>query len=259
LFVLHARHQKILEYISANEHASVAELSTRFDVTEVTIRSDLKALAKTGRVARTHGGARLVEERLRQEYTFQTRKSLNWPVKQKIGDAAAPLVNSTDSILLDSSTTALALANALDRRNDLKDVTVIPTGIWTAFALMGSQHIHVLLPSGYLRHTSGSITGLPSQDFFSGLIIQKAFLGAWGVSYANGLTDTHLLEIDLKRNIVSKVKEIIVLVDGSKFHQSGIASYASIDQISTIITDSTAPVEVLQRIEGRGIRVLIAN
>lgn len=249
----------MLEYISAKEHTSVAELSRHFDVTEVTIRSDLKALAKTGRVARTHGGARLVEDRVRQEFTFQTRKNLNWPVKQKIGGVAAALVNPTDSILLDSSTTALALANALDRRTDLKDVTVIPTGIWTAIALMGSQHIHVLLPAGYLRHTTGSITGLPSRDFFSGLIIQKAFLGAWGVSYDNGLTDTHLLEIDLKKNIVSKVKEIIVLVDGSKFHQSGIASYASIDQISTIVTDNTAPDEELKRIEQRGIRVLIGN
>jgi DeoR family transcriptional regulator of aga operon len=256
--VLQARHQKILEYISAREHASVAELSRHFDVTEVTIRSDLRALANTGRVARTHGGARLIEERFRQEYTFQTRKNLNWSAKQKIGAAAAALVSPTDSILLDSSTTALALANALEKRDDLKDVTVIPTGIWTAIALMGFPHVQVLLPPGYLRHTSGSITGLPSQDFFNGLIIQKAFLGAWGVSRENGLTDTHLLEIDLKKNIVSRVKEIIVLADGSKFHQSGIASYASLDQISTLVTDMSAPTEEVKRMEQVGVRVIIA-
>jgi DeoR/GlpR family transcriptional regulator of sugar metabolism len=257
--VLHARHQKILEFISVNEQASVAELSRHFDVTPVTIRSDLKALARTGRVARTHGGARLLEERVRHEQTFQTRKSLHWPAKQKIGESAAVFVSPTDSILLDSSTTALALANALDRRTDLKDVTAIPTGIWTAIALMGSAQIHVLLPSGYLRHTTGSITGLPSQDFFGGLIIQKAFLGAWGVSCDDGLTDTNLLEIELKKHIVNRVKEIVVLVDGSKFHQSGIASYSPIDQITAIITDSTAPADELSKIEQRGIRVIIAN
>jgi DeoR/GlpR family transcriptional regulator of sugar metabolism len=256
--VLQARHQKILEYISAKEQASVAELSRHFDVTEVTIRSDLRALANTGRVARTHGGARLIEERFRQEYTFQTRKNLNWSAKQKIGVAAAALVSPTDSILLDSSTTALALANALEKRNGLKDVTVIPTGIWTAIALMGSPHVQILLPPGYLRHTSGSITGLPSQDFFNGLIIQKAFLGAWGVSRDNGLTDTHLLEIDLKKNIVGRVREIIVLADGSKFHQSGIASYASMDQISTLVTDISAPAEEVKRMEQLGVRVIIA-
>ncbi len=257
--MLHARQKKILEYISAKELASVSELSRAFDVSEVTIRSDLKALARTGRVARTHGGARVVEERFRQEYTFQMRKSLNWPAKQKIGSVGAALVSPTDSILLDASTTALALANALERRSDLKDVTAIPTGIWTAIALMGSRQINVLLPPGYVRHTSGSITGLPSRDFFNGLFIQKAFLGAWGASCDNGLTDTHLLEIDLKKNIVSRVKEIIVLVDGSKFHQSGIASFSPIDQITTLITDSAAPAEELRRIEQRGVRIIVAN
>jgi DeoR/GlpR family transcriptional regulator of sugar metabolism len=180
-------------------------------------------------------------------------------VKQSIGNAAAALVNPVDSILLDSSTTALALANALEKRTDLKDVTAIPTGIWTAFALMGCQHMQVLMPAGTLRHTSGSITGLPSHDVFGGLIIQKAFLGAWGVSCDSGLTDTHLLEIELKKSIVRKVKEVIVLVDGSKFHQSGVASYASVDQISTLITDNSAPADELKRIEQRGVRVLLAN
>lgn len=257
--MLHARHQKILEYISAKEQASVAELSRHFDVTPVTIRTDLKTLEQTGRVARTHGGARLLEQRVRHEQTFQTRKSLHWPEKQKIGEEAASLVDPTDSILLDSSTTALALANALERRTDLKDVTAIPTGIWTAIALMGSERIHVLLPSGYLRHTTGSITGLPSHDFIGSLIIQKAFLGAWGISSRDGLTDTNLLEIELKKNVVSRVRELIVLVDGSKFYQSGIASYAPIDKVSAIITDSTAPADELSRIKQRGIRVIIAN
>ena len=79
------------------------------------------------------------------------------------------------------------------------------------------------------------------------------------MSFDNGLTDTHLLEIELKRSIVRKVGEIIVLVDGSKFHQSGLASYASIDQISTIVTDSTAPDEEVKRIEQQGIRVILAH
>lgn len=252
------RHQKILEYLSANEHASVADLSRLFSVTDATIRSDLKALAGSGKVARTHGGARIVEERFRHEYTFQTRKNLNWQVKQKIGEAAAALVNPVDSILLDASTTALALANALTKRSDLKDVTAIPTGIWTAIALMGSRQTQILLPSGYLRHASGSITGLPSRDFFNGLIIQKAFLGAWGASCENGLTDTHLQEIDLKKNIITRVKEIIVLADGSKFHQSGLASYAAIDQVSTLITDASAPADELKRIAERGVRIILA-
>ena len=234
---------------------SVCELSRLLDVSEVTVRSDLNALARLGKLSRTHGGARLLEERLRQEYSFQTRKSLNSHMKHRIGEAAAELVASQDSILVDSSTTVLALAHALRGKTALKDVTVIPTGIWTAIELMGCENISVLLPAGYLRHTSGSITGLPTQDFFNGLIIQKAFLGAWGISLENGLTDTHLLEIELKKRIVEKVRDIIILADGSKFYQNGLASYAPVSQVRRIITDRTAPADVLSRIEAEGVAV----
>jgi DeoR/GlpR family transcriptional regulator of sugar metabolism len=237
----------------------VSELSQLLDVSEVTVRSDLNALAALGKLSRTHGGARLLEERLRQEYSFQTRKSLNSHAKHRIGEAAAELVCSQDSILVDSSTTVLALAHALRDKTALKDVTVIPTGIWSAIELMGCENINVLLPAGYLRHTSGSITGLPTQDFFNGLIIQKAFLGAWGISIENGLTDTHLLEIELKRRIVVKVRDIIILADGSKFYQNGLASYAQVSQVRRIITDKTAPPDVLSRIEKEGVAVTVVN
>ncbi|HMK39196.1 MAG TPA: DeoR/GlpR family DNA-binding transcription regulator [Bacteroidota bacterium] len=253
------RCQKIVDSLAGKDLVTVRELSDLLSVTEVTIRSDLDALAKLGKISRTHGGARLIEERARQEYTFQTRKSLNSHVKQKIGEAAADLVGSLESVILDSSTTVLSLAHALRLRDDLKDVTVIPTGIWTAIELMGCQNVNVLMPAGYLRHTSGSIAGTPTQGFLDGLIIQKAFLGAWGISLENGLTDTHLLEIELKRKIVGKVREIIVLADGSKFYQTGLASYASLHQVGRIITDNTAPAESVRQMERLGVQVTIVN
>ena len=255
--MLSPRRQKILERLAGKESVSVRELSELLAVTEVTIRTDLNELAKLGKVARTHGGARLLEERTRQEYSFQTRKSLNHTAKHKIGQAAAQLVDSLDSILLDSSTTALAMAHALRNRPELKDVTVIPTGIWTAIELMGCQTINVLLPGGYLRHTSGSIAGLPTHSFLDGLIIKKAFLGAWGISCEAGLTDTHLVEVELKKSVVARVKEIIVLADGSKFYQTGLARYASLENIVKIITDRTAPPEAVKEIRLRGVDVMV--
>jgi DeoR/GlpR family transcriptional regulator of sugar metabolism len=259
MVLISLRCQKILDALAGREIVTVRELSYLLSVTEVTIRSDLDTLAKLGKISRTHGGARLVEERVRQEYTFQTRKSLNSHIKQKIGQEAAKLVGSLESVLLDSSTTVLALAHALRARDELKDVTVIPTGVWTAIELMGCQNINVLMPSGYLRHASGSIAGLPTQGFFNDLNIQKAFLGAWGISPENGLTDTHLLEIELKKTIVGKVGEIIVLADGSKFYQTGLASYASLNQVRRIITDSTAPAGALEKIEKLGVQITMVN
>ena len=253
------RLQKILNLLAGKETISVSELSGVLNVSEVTIRADLNRLVELGKVDRTHGGARLSEERVRQEYTFQWRKSLNAPQKEIIGRTAAGLISPHDAILLDSSSTVLALARALRTRDDLTDLTAIPTGIWTAIELMGCQNINVLLPGGYLRHTSGSITGLPTSEFLNDLIIKTAFLGAWGISSSIGLTDTHLVEIELKKFIVSRVEEVVVLVDGSKFKQTGLSVYAGIEKISKVITDSTAPAAEVENLRRMGIDVIIAT
>jgi len=252
------RHKKILEILAGKESTSVHELAEQLNVTLVTIRSDLNALAHKGKIVRTHGSARLIEERVRQEYSFDTRRNINLYKKHKIGKVAASMVNSQDSILMDASTTVLSLAHELRKREELKDVTIIPTGLWTAIELMGCNDFNVLLPGGYLRHTTGSIIGLSNSEFFNGLIIKKAFLGAAGISLENGLTDTHLLEIDLKKFIVNHVKEIIILVDGSKFSQTGIAAYAEVNQVSKIITDLSAPEDEIERIQKAGVEVIIA-
>lgn len=256
---MNSRHQKILEQLAGKEDVTVSELSRILGVSDVTVRTDLNSLADQGKVVRTHGGARLIEERIRQEYTFQTRKSLNSIKKQKIGELAASFIEPMDCVLFDSSSTVLAMAHALAKKDDIKEVTVIPTGIWTAIELMSCKNLNVLLPAGYLRHTSGSITGLPTNNFYKELIIKKAFLGAWGISCEKGLTETHLLEVDLKKLIVSRTEEIIILVDGSKFRQVGLASYADINQISKVITDPSAPAEELDKLRKAGIEVLIAS
>jgi DeoR/GlpR family transcriptional regulator of sugar metabolism len=252
------RPDRILAHILGRDHVSVAELSELLAVSEVTIRADLNRLAEQGKVERVHGGARLAEGRFKQEYTFQKRKSLHSLQKEKIGQAAAALIDSQDAVVLDSSTTVLALARALRTRDELKDVTVVPTGIWTAIELMDCAAVNVLLPGGYLRNTTGSITGLSTSEFLNDLILKKAFLGAWGISSSIGVTDTHLVEIELKKFIVDRAEEVIVLVDGSKFGQKGLAVYADMTKISKVITDPSAPDEEIDNLRRNGIEVIVA-
>ena len=253
------RQQKILELLTEKEEFSVTELSNRLNVTEVTIRTDLTLLAEEQKVIRTHGKVRLLAERIKVENSFEVRKKQNYIQKLKIGKAAAKLINSNDTCLLDSSSTALTLATALRERNELMRVTAIPTGIWTTLELMGINNIDVLIPSGYLRHTSGSIIGLPTKNFLQELNIQKAFLGAWGISLDKGFMDSHLLEIELKKYIIQCAQEVIVLADGSKFDQLGLATYASVSKVTKLITDNFVPNTVLDKFKKKGIEVIIAE
>jgi len=253
------RHKYILQILAANQNASVSELSRDCKVSEVTIRSDLKILAKTGKIERVHGGARLIEERMRQEYNYQTRKSLNAEKKIKIGHLAASLVSPQESILLDSSTTSVAMAQALNDRKDPYEITIITTGVWTAIELMASPNINVLLTGGYVRHTTGSIAGIPAENMLNNLNIHKAFLGAWGISHTNGFSDNHLLEVELKRYIVQRTDDIYILADSSKIDRSGLAAYANVEPGTTIITDSSATTNQIKAFKSSGIKVLIAE
>ena len=253
------RQKKILEYLTEKEDVAVNELSELLNVSEVTIRSDLTKLSEEKKVIRTHGRVSLLGERIKAENSFDARKKQNYNQKLSIGKAAAGLISSNDIILLDSSSTVLTLATSIKERKSLRDITVIPTGIWSAIELMGINGINVLLPGGYLRNISGSILGLPTSDFLSGLNIQKAFLGAWGISLEKGFMDSHLLEIELKKYIIKSAKEVIILADGSKFNQLGLSTYAKIENVSTLITDSSAPTKILNKIKQKGVKVICGD
>ena len=253
------RQSKIIERLVADSTASVAALSRLLDVSEVTIRSDLAFLEKRGRVMRTRGGARLAGERVRQEYTFATRQQINAGLKNKIGKMAADLIDPFDAILLDSSTTAVAVATALREKNELKDITVVPTGLWTAIELMATPGINVLLPGGYVRPTTGSVTGLPANEFLKSFNFQKAFLGAGGLTMEKGACDSHLLEVELKRCIVNYAQEVIIVADGSKFGRQALASYAMPEQIDKIITDTSAPEDMIDSLGSAGVDVMVAG
>ena len=116
-----------------------------------------------------------------------------------------------------------------------------------------------MLTGGYVRHTTGSITGLPANDFLRSFNFHKAFLGAWGVTADDGFSDSHLLEVELKRFIVERAQEVIAVVDGSKFGRKALASYASLAQVNRIITDDSVPAKILTDFRLKGANILVAS
>jgi DeoR/GlpR family transcriptional regulator of sugar metabolism len=257
--MLEDRQQKILEILAQKEQVTVVELGETFNVSPVTIRTDLNQLAEIGKVVRTHGGARLVAERMRQELTYATRQRINADQKRLIGETAAALVCSEDAVLLDASTTAVAVGTALKRRTDLENVTIVTTGIWTALDLLGTNRFNVVLAGGQLRETTGSITGILTEEILSRFNFAKVFLGAWGVTLKEGATDTPLEEVELKQKIVARSKSVYIVADGSKFGRLGLASFASPQEITGIVTDPSAPEDEITAFQNMGIEVSIIS
>ncbi len=252
-----ARKDKILLFLQTNQTATVKELSDLCDVSEVTIRQDLDRLEEEGLLVRTRGGAAL-SDRANRELTFSTRDRLNADAKRRIGERAASLIVSGDSLIIDASTTALYVVRALLKRSDLTDLTLITNGINTALELVNRPDITTILTGGMLRMTAISLTGSIAWDVLSKLNASKGFFGTRGISVDAGLTDVNMLEANVKKAMIERCQEVIAVADSSKFGEVSLVSYAPIERVNKWITDDSVSPEMLEALRARGVEVMIA-
>lgn len=257
--LMNERRNQIVSIVSERERITVNELSEMLDVSSVTVRGDLNFLSDEGRIVRVHGGAAVAKPGMKYEVTFAARQRHRAAEKHALAKLAATLVDTTDSIFLDSSTTSLAVGLAIKSSPNIANVTILTTGIWTAIAIMDSPHIHTIITGGSLGGNSGSLNGPITRQMLSKYNINKAFVGALGLTIKDGLTDNDPLEIELKQTIVDNAKEVIAVVDGSKFGQVGLASYAEVHQLTHIVTEESAPQDVIQAIGDNGVQVFVAS
>ncbi len=246
------RRQAIIAALEEAGQLSVAELSQRFGVTEVTIRADLQALSEQGLVQRVRGGA--MATTALPELSYDVRKQLHAAQKTRIGKMAATLIRNGDTIAIDASTTAQAITPHLQH---LAELTVITNSLKVAMALLVYPQIHVLMPGVSLRRESISLVGPIENSAIADIHIRLGFFGARGFTLQEGLTDVNLDEVRTKRELVARCRHVIGVIDAHKWGQVATATFASLDQIDTIITDSDAPEHMVEDVRARGVRVIL--
>jgi DeoR/GlpR family transcriptional regulator of sugar metabolism len=246
------RRDQIVVLLGEVGRVSVAELSEQFGVTPATVRADLDALAAERLLTRTHGGALTLDEE-RLELSFDFRRRLHAGQKSLIGAAAAGMVEDGEAIILDASTTALAVATQLQDRREL---TVLTNGILIALALIDLPGITVVMPGGFVRRDSASMVGDEGHEFIERFNFQKGFFGAKGFTIEEGLTDVNTAEVSIKRDMVAHARQVVAVVDSSKWGRVGFASFASIDQLDCIITDAGAQSDMTVALRKAGVDVV---
>ena len=234
------RQEHIARIVEEHGRARVADLAARFGVSAVTIRKDLVVLEAEQRLVRTHGGA-IAVDRGRAELSFDIRERLQSDEKGLIGAAAAALVHDGESIVMDASTTALAVARHLKARGGWSQVTVITNGLRLASELAGHRGITVLMLGGRVRWEALSVVGQLGDGLFRRINVQKAFLGAAGFTLESGLADATDEEAQMKRSMVAAAREVIALVDHTKWERAASATFCATDQIHMVLTDTSAP------------------
>jgi DeoR/GlpR family transcriptional regulator of sugar metabolism len=230
----------------------VAELSAAFGVSEVTVRADLQALAERKLVLRTHGGA--VPAGADSELALVLRRRRQVKEKGRIGAAGAALVEDGDAIFLDSSSTSLAIAYHLKQR---RHVTVVTNSLEVAHELFDAPAIDLLLIGGSLQRATASLVGAHGLEQLQAINIAKGFFGAHGISCDAGLTDVSPDEAAVKRPLVARCRQVIAVIDATKWGRAGVASFAALEQVDYVITDAGAPDELVRQVQAAGVVVEI--
>ena len=247
------RRYEILEQIKRQGRVSVTELSQVFGVSEVTIRADLQALAEQNLLVRTHGGA-IPSNRLSPDLSLALRRQQQVLAKDHIGEAGAMLVKDGDSIFLDTSSTALAIARYLTH---LRHVTIVTNSIAIIQELMDCPGIDVVVPGGRLRRETASLIGIEGAETLARYNIQKGFFGAHGLSLAEGLTDVSADEADVKRLLVNRCRQVIAVIDATKWGRVGLASFARVADIDLVISDHDALPDLVAQVRIQGVEVVL--
>jgi DeoR family transcriptional regulator of aga operon/DeoR family fructose operon transcriptional repressor len=243
------RRSTIIDLLERQRAVSVDELSSRFAVSEVTIRKDLKQLEQRGLLERVHGGA-VFAPRVLYNPSFKEKEHLRSRAKLAIAELALTRIHDGESIILDGGSTTLALARLLQRRR--RHVVVITNSIPVALELAGSS-FDVLLLGGHLRHHSLAMIGPATVETLRAYHADVAFLGATGVDVERGFTTPNALEAETKAAMARSSTRTVVLADASKLGRVTLARFADLADVDELVTDASAPPEFVELVR-RSIR-----
>ena len=248
------RLRQIRKHIEENGHATVAELCTLFNVSPATIRRDLEEMDHLGWIQRDHGGALRVDSWAIEPPVLR-RMGVQGEEKRRIGQAAAALVHSGETIFIGSGTTTLEVARHL---HGVESLTVITNAMNIANELVNNTRITLIVIGGLVRNSELSLIGHITEQALRELRADKVFLGIRAVSVRDGLTSNYLPEIMTDRGILQIAPEIILVADHTKLGKASTSHVAPISVIHTLVTDRQAPQPFVDELESSGIRVILA-
>jgi DeoR family fructose operon transcriptional repressor len=248
------RRQLISEMLSQKSRIKVSEISELLNVSESTIRRDLKEMEEMGLLSRTHGGA-VSFSVTNFEPTYNEKESSNQEEKNSIGKAAASMIKDGDTIVIDSGTTTLEIAKNIAAKN----ISVITNSIDIASILCQKENVEVILTGGSLRPNTRAMVGQIAENAIKNFRVDKAFIGANGISAEAGLTTPNYTEAQTKKAMIDIANKVIIVVDSTKFNRVNLAVISPVSEITTIITSSAADKKVLKEYEALGIELKVAD
>lgn len=242
------RREKILKMIEYQSNVTVDELSKKLDTSAITIRRDLDFFEKKNLIERYHGGASISKVNFTTNI-FSSSLTLN---KHAIAKAAARFVEDGDTILINTSSTALLMVEYIKA----KQVTIITNNGKAIFA-KSNENLFIVLTGGELRMPKESLVGDFAINNLNRVKASKCFLGCSGISRDGGFTTAVLQEVAVNEIMLRNTTGLkFVLADINKVGKTHSFLSGSIEDLDYLITDSTANKEEVEKLRKAGLKVL---
>ena len=247
------RRDRIEQRVRSAREVGYTALAAEFEVSEMTIRRDVEALEALGVLRRVVGGAIAVQGK-DTEPSFATRMADGAQQKNHIADVVADLIGPKETLILDSGSTALAVAHSLQGRG--LALTVVTPSLLAALALVDEPDTTVVLTGGELRAGELSLIGPTAEDTLANYNCDTYVMGVAGIDGDRGISDYHQAESRVKRAASKRADRVIVAADGSKLGRVTFVSIAALSQIQTIVTDGPPDHPTLVSARAAGVEVI---
>ncbi|MBB4442612.1 DeoR/GlpR transcriptional regulator [Rhizobium sophorae] len=248
------RRQQIMLELQRVGQARTRQLAEFFEVSEVTIRSDLEIMDAKKQLIKTHGGAIALPSDS-PAAAFEERMQRNFDAKRRIAQMAARQIIDNQSIVFDSGSTLLQVAMQMPPVNN---VVVATTAMNIAQHLMYRPGLDVHMIGGRVFPSTVSTIVQDSDKAVGGLVAHQAFVGAHAIDQAFDVVDVSEDIARTKRNLVRMARRVVLVADSSKFDIGASSKAFSLSRVDLIITDSNMPHSIRHRLDKLGVEVRYA-
>jgi DeoR/GlpR family transcriptional regulator of sugar metabolism len=228
------RRELIAETIRDTGSVSVAGLEAEFRVSPMTARRDLQILEREGRARRTHGGA-VAPALAQDEDGFRSRLAEAADAKRRLGVRAADRIVEGETLFVDCSTTAYHAVRSLIHSGKPATVLTPSVPVMDLIARSDAPRLELLGLAGSLRRLTCSFVGPHTVRAIRDHFADKLLFSVKGLAPGNVLTDANPLEAEVKRAMIERARESILLIDGSKLDRPGLSAIAPIDAVDTVL------------------------
>lgn len=248
------RRYEILSILKQQGYCSVESLAKSVYVSVPTMRRDLTQLEKEGFIKRIHGGASYFKRDMPM-LPFDLRNKAMIKEKIRIGEAAVRLLNDHDTVFMDSCSTCLCAARAIDPRMHL---TVLTNSIVIAQTLADNPNLHVEIVGGAYDAKNLSVYGQEAEQYIASRHARYCFVTVNSVDPNFGMSNLSALDIPVKKAFAKHADQVVLLIDSSRLMRKNYYKVFDFEEIDILITDKELDEQLMKKCRDSGIEVILA-